>query len=205
MRSVLPKLTFAAMFLLLSLVVLAAPSAQAGELAQQPTGSVPTVTSTPTGPIATVNTDQPQINVRSGPHVNYAEVGVLVAGESVPALGRTAAGTWVQIVYPGVEGGVAWVYANLVTITGGDLPIVEPPPLPTPRVTPTIDPTLASQLILEIPATRLPTYTPPPPLSLLEYESQTALDAGGIPRGLMILFFGVVGLLGALVSFLRGR
>src|SRR5512139_1613262 len=139
-----------------------ASPAQAGRLAQQPTVSIPTVTSSPSGPVVTVNSDQDIINVRSGPSTDYPIVGVLVAGQQVPALGRSAGGDWVEIVYPGVEEGVAWVYSYLVTVNQL-LPIVEPPPTPTPRVTPTIDPTLAAQFVIELAPTRLPTFTPPPP------------------------------------------
>ncbi len=119
--------------------------AAAEENNQQPTVSIATVTGTPEGSRATVNLDNDQINVRSGPSTDYVLVGVMVAGQSAPAIGRSAAGLWVQIIYQGVEGGVAWVYSPLVTITKvGDLPIVEPPPIPTPRVTPTMNATLES-------------------------------------------------------------
>ena len=83
--------------------------------AQQPTVAIPTVTSSPFGPMATVNLDQEQINVRAGPSQDYPIVGVLEQGEKVPALGRSVGGDWVEIVYPVVDGGVAWVYAYLVT------------------------------------------------------------------------------------------
>ncbi len=62
-------------------------------------------------------------------------VGVLIAGQQAEALGRTPGGDWIQIVYAGVPGNVAWVYAPLVQIINlgaGALPIVEPPATPTP-------------------------------------------------------------------------
>ena len=173
--------------------------------AQQPTVAIPTVTGSPSGPIAVVNPDQDQINVRSGPSVNYPIVGVLVAGQRVPALGRSPGGDWVMVDYPGVPEGVAWVYSFLITLQGS-LPVVEPPPTPTPLVTPTIDPTLAAQFLVEIPATRLPTYTAPPPLVLptLPAEAPTTTP-GRIPMGLLIVGMLVLGLFGTLLSFLRGR
>ena len=108
--------------------------ALANPLEQQPTVNIPTVTGSPSGPIAVVNSDQDQINVRSGPSVYYPIVGVLVAGERVPAFGRSPGGDWVLVEYPGVPGGRAWVYSFLITLQGS-LPIVEPPPTPTPMVT----------------------------------------------------------------------
>jgi len=182
-----------------------APAVQASPLAQQPTVAIPTVTGTPSGPVITVNADQDQINVRSGPNTDYPIVGVLVAGQKVPALGRSVGGDWVQIVYPGVEGGVAWVYAYLVT-SNSTLPIVEPPPTPTPRVTPTIDPTLASQYVINLEPTRLPTYTAPPPLAIPTYtEEPVTTNTGGLPMGLIIVGMGVVGIFGLLISLFQRR
>ena len=179
----------------------------ASQSAQQPTVSIATVTGTPEGPSVRVNLDQEQINVRSGPGTDYAIVGVLVAGQTVPAFGKSAAGLWIQIGYAGVEGGIAWVYSPLVTLSqGGELAIVEPPPTPTPRVTPTIDPTLAAQFVVDIPATRMPTFTAPPPLVIpTEAPIEPALATSNFPVGLLIVIFGVVGVFGGLLSLLRGR
>jgi uncharacterized protein YraI len=181
-------------------------SVQLEAYAQQPTVAIPTVTSSPFGAMVTVNSDQDQINVRAGPSQDYPIVGVLEQGEKVPALGRSVGGDWVEIAYPVVDGGVAWVYSYLVTISGGELPVIVPPPTPTPRVTPTIDPTLAAQLIVEIGPTRLPTFTQPPPLEIPTYTQATATRvAGGLPMGFIIIGLAVVGLFGLLVSVFRGR
>lgn len=171
---------------------------------QQPTVSIATVTGTPKGPIAIVYSDpEDQINVRSGPDIFYPKVGVLINRQEVPALARTEGGTWVKIAYPGVPEGVAWVYAPYVRVTG-ELPVVPKPPTPTPETTPTIDPTLASQFISEIPPTRKPTYTPPPPLVIPTYESAPiASGTGGLPSGFILLGLVSVGIFGLIVSFLR--
>ena len=71
--------------------------------AQQPTVAVATVTGTPEGPTARVNSDREQINVRSGPKTSYDLIGVLVAGQVVPAYGKSASGEWIQIAYAGVS------------------------------------------------------------------------------------------------------
>jgi len=172
---------------------------------QIPTVSIPTVTGTPSGAIAIVTMEQDQINVRSGPSTDYPTVGVLIAGQQVPALGRSVGGDWVQIAYPGVPGGVAWVYSPLVELVGS-VSVVEPPPTPTPRTTPTVDPTLAAQFIIEIPPTRLPTFTPPGPLVLPATPSSgLSGSATRVPMGLVIVGMGVIGLFGLLITFLRGR
>ena len=183
-------------------------SASARPVDQQPTVSIATVTGTPTGTIVRVNLDQLEINVRSGPGTEYDIVGVVVAGEELPAYGKSAAGLWIQIYYPGVSAGTAWVYSPLVTvISGGDLPIIEPPPTSTPRVTPTVDPTLAAQFVVEIPATRLPTFTPPSePLLVPTFEpDQLLVSNATFPMGLVIIFLGLFGVIGAVISFTRGR
>jgi len=174
--------------------------------AQQPTVSIPTVTSSPSGTMATVNQDYEQINIRAGPSQDYPAVGVLQQGERVPALGRSVGGDWVQIAYPTVDGGVAWVYTYLVTISGGELPIIVPPSTPTPRVTPTIDPSLAAQFIIVVGPTRLPTFTQPPPLSIPTYVASTGNNVpGGVPMGFIIIGLAVVGLFGLVISVFRGR
>jgi hypothetical protein len=178
--------------------------AQASDSYQQPTVAIPTVTGTVKGPIAIVYSDpEDQINVRSGPDVFYPKVGVLINRQEVPALARTEGGTWVKIVYPGVPEGVAWVYAPYVRVTG-ELPIVPKPPTPTPETTPTIDPTLASQFVAEIPPTRKPTFTPPPPLVIPTYQAvEISTGTGGLPSGFIILGLMSVGVFGLIVSFLR--
>jgi hypothetical protein len=172
--------------------------------AQQPTGSIATVTGTQSGPIITVTYPE-QINVRAGPSsVYYAAIGVLLPGQTAPALGRTAGGEWIQIRYPGVPGDVGWVYAPLVGLTPGFLSIVEPPPTATPRTTPTIDPTLQAAFQAPMTPTRLPTFTPPPPLAVPTFEAQSGVRSG-VPMGLIIIGLAGVGLFGALISFLRGK
>jgi len=177
---------------------------QASDSFQQPTVAIATVTGTPKGPIAIVYSDpEDQINVRSGPDVFYPKVGVLINREEVPALARTEGGIWVKIIYPGVPEGVAWVYGAYVRLTG-ELPIVPKPPTPTPETTPTIDPTLASQFISEIPSTRKPTYTPPPPIIIPTYASSPLITGiGGLPSGFIILGLVSIGVFGLIVSVLR--
>jgi len=173
--------------------------------AQQPTGSVPTVTGTPSGPIVTVvNADG--ANVRAGPSsVYYEKIGPsLIDGQQVPALGRSAGGDWIQILYLGVPGNVGWVYAPLVVLSPGYLPIVEPPPTSTPRVTQVIDPTLIAAFAATGNPTQLPTFTPPPPLVIPTYDVNNG-SLTKIPMGLVIFGLAFIGLFGSAIIFLRRR
>jgi hypothetical protein len=171
---------------------------------QQPTVPIATVTSTPTGPIVTVRSDgEAYINVRSGPSIFYEKIGVLLQGQQIPAKGRSAGGDWILIDYPGVPGGMAWVYAPMVNLTPGQLPIVEPPPLPTPLYTATIDPTLAAQFIVTSMPTRLPTFTEPAPLNIPTYTAEPQSSLSGIPLGLIIIVLIGLGIFIGLFSITR--
>jgi len=195
-------LLFGALFL----IVMAEP-VNAERIAQQPTVEMPTVTSTPGGPYIIVRSDQEAyINVRSGPGIFYEKIGVLLPGQQMPAKGRSAGGDWIVIDYPGVAGGIAWVYAPFVDLTPGTLAIIEPPPTPTPLYTSTIDPTLAAQFIITTAPTRLPTFTEPAPLVIPTYQDE--ISGGvifGIPVGLLILIILSLGIVLGLFAFTQNR
>jgi len=193
-------------FIFLVLISSGSP-VMAAPLAQQPTGEVPTVTSTPRGIYVVVNpitaTDT-QINVRAGPNALTEKVGVLLINQEANAIGRY--GDWVQIEYPGVPGGKAWVFANYVTVIGGNLPLVEPPPTSTPIMTNTVDPTLAAQFLITPDATRLPTFTEPAPLDIPTYEAVTGnAGVGGVPMGLLIVGLGALGIFLGVIALISGR
>ena len=176
--------------------------------AQQPTGSLPTVTGTPPGPSITVDPSLDTIKIYAGPSsFDYPAIGILLANESAPALGRARDRIeWIQIYYPGVPGSKAWVYGLYVKLSpGAFLPFIDIPPTPTPISTPTIDPTLEAAFIGQQTPTRLPTFTPPPPLELPSFTEPTANGTVGIPAGLLILSLGLFGFFGAVISYLRGR
>jgi uncharacterized protein YraI len=153
---------------------------------------------TPTGIFVTVTYTDP-INVRSGPStINYPIVAQLNPGEVVPALGISPGGEWIQISYPG---GTGWVYASFVAISGGELRIIEPPPTPTPLVTSTIDPTLAAAFNVQPTETRLPTFTPPPPLEEIDLTPHVITPRTVAP-GIFIVSLVLLGGVGLVVSFL---
>jgi len=181
---------------------------QIAVFAQQPTGSIPTVTGTPSGPIVKVDLSIPQIRVYAGPgSFDYPAIGVLLAGESAPALGRASGREdWIQIYYPGVPGSIGWVYGLYVSLSPGALlPILEIPATPTALSTPTIDPTLEAAFIGQQTPTRLPTFTPPPPLDLPSFNDVSQSPTASVPVGLLILSLGLFGFFGAVISYLRGR
>ena len=96
----------------------------------------PTETATPTSsatpiPILSTSTNQPisglalwQLNVRSGPGIQYTLLGKINQGENVQINGQDPTGEWLMIVYDDPSG-QAWVTAEYVQYTSaGNLPIV---------------------------------------------------------------------------------
>lgn len=176
-------------------------------LAQQPTGSIPTVTGTAEGPVVTVDGSIHVIRVYAGPSTfDYPSIGVMLANETAPAIGRAKdRPEWIQIRYQGVPGTTGWVYGSYVKLSPGALlPTIEIPATPTPFATPTINPTLQVAYIGQQTPTRLPTFTPPPPLDVPLFTDAGAASRG-IPAGLLIVSLGLFGFLGAVISYLRGR
>ncbi|MEO5886038.1 MAG: hypothetical protein ABIQ77_00100 [Anaerolineales bacterium] len=177
-------------------------------LAQQPTGSVPTVTGTPPGPTIKVDQSLQTVNVFAGPsRFDYPAIGVLLGNETAPAIGRARGREdWILIRYPGVPGSIGWVWGLQVSLSPGALlPIVEVPSTPTPFSTPTINPTLEAAFIGQQTATRLPTFTPPPPLDLPSFTDPATNATTNVPMGFLILGLGLFGFFGAVISYLRGR
>lgn len=204
-RWIRPILLFSILLILIGFSLMG--TAEAGSLPQVPTGSIATVTSTPRGPYVIVNAltaNDTQINVRAGPSVLTEMVGVLLVGQEANAIGRY--GEWVMIEYPGSPTGTAWVYGNLVSLYGGDLPEVEPPATSTPNVTSTVDPTLAAQFLTTPEATRMATYTEPAPLEIPTYTDNAGnTAAGGIPIGLIIVGLGALGIFLGIIAIISGR
>lgn len=168
-------------------------------LAQDPTPS--------SGDVLVTVTYPEQINVRSGPSTVFHEIiGNMQSGETAQALGVSPGRDWVQIAFPQGPGGIGWVHTSLISISSGNLQIIEPPPTPTPRTTPTVDPTLAAAYVFEPTATRMPTFTPPPTLEVLQFtETPVANPGNGIPMGAFMLGSGILGVLGYLISLVRRR
>lgn len=157
---------------------------------------------TQTGVFITVTYTDP-INVRSGPStILYPIIGQLFPGDVIPALGVSPGREWIQISFPGGAGGVGWVYASFVSISGGELRIVEPPPTPTPLVTATFDPTLAAAFTIQPTPTRLPTFTPPPPLTVPQFTEGSPANTPKIPSGIFVISLGIIGSIGLIISFI---
>jgi len=197
---------FKHLFLLVSLLGLLAVSGLKAVVLQAAQAQLPTETLQPTATFGgpTVFASE-QVNVRSGSGTNYDQVGVMVAGQTAPAIGRSAGNEWIQIEYPGAPGSRAWVFALLVSIREGTidaLPPAEVPPTPTLPPTPTFE---SGPAIVGTPSpTRLPTFTPGPPI-VQETFNTPDLGGGGFPPAITIIAFFVIGLFAGVVAILRQR
>jgi len=164
---------------------------------------IPVVAYQGTSVFATVTYTEP-INVRGGPNtVYYPIIGRLSPGDIVPALGVSPGREWVQITYP-PTGATGWVYAIYVSISGGELLVVEAPATSTPPVTATIDATLAAAFNFYPTPSRLPTFTPPPPLNVPQF-TESPTPKTGSSLGLSALGLFVLGGLGAIISIVLRR
>ncbi len=167
--------------------------------------STPTETPTPGGPAPFVTNNYTEaVNVRSGPNSLYSFLGSLPIGATAQALAVSPQHEWIQIAFPSAPDGVGWVYAPFVDLSPGYLRVVEPPPTPTALPTVTNYPTLEAQFQMEPTVTRLPTFTPPPPLAVPTFAAQ-ARSADGFPTGITIVAVAVAGGLVLAVSLLWHR
>lgn len=168
--------------------------------------NTPTFTPIPTATFGGPTVFVPeQVNVRSGPGTDFEQLGVLVAGQTAPALGRTLSNEWVMIEYVGSPNGIAWVFRPLVQIQAGtidELPEVTPPATPTLLPTATFEPGFGPGG--DPLPTRLPTFTAAP---VLPQPSFTEATAPGVifPPILVIAGLFVLGTLSAVLVIIRRR
>jgi len=196
------------MILVLAFIIMNSNKGIRNVSAQQPTGSIPTVTGTPKGPMASLKPGITEnfVNVRSGPSsVQFDIIGIIYIGELVPVKGKSIGGDWLLIEYPGVVNGEGWIWALYMDITPGEIPVVEMPPTPQPKVTFTIDPTMASQFMTTPIATRLPTFTPPPALVIPTYEQDNPQKFAGVPIGFIIIILLGLGIITSLFTYFQSR
>ncbi len=95
------------------------------------------------------------LNVRTGPGLDYQSVGVMPAGQSAQITGQSVDGNWWEIVYPVNSNGRGWVSAS--SQYGASQNTIGVPVAAAPTATPTTPPTPTAT----VPA---PTATPETPV-----------------------------------------
>lgn len=96
-------------------------------------------------PLVTANENN--VNMRSGPGVEYDIVGTLEVGQSLEIVGRNTDSSWWQV---STSDRLSWVAAGVVTVNNADdsIPLVEAPPMPLPtEPLPAIEPTQPTELV----------------------------------------------------------
>ena len=177
--------------------------------AQEATSTLaPTRTPVPTATMGGPHVYVPErVNVRTGPDTTYEQIGVLVSGQTAPAVGRTALGEWIAIEYPGVPDNRAWVYAQLVVVrdaTLDDLARVDLPPTPTRPPAATLLPIPGLGGKSTTAPTRLPTFTPAPPVAVPTFDAPGVVGSS-FPPILGILGLFVLGILAGVLAVLQQR
>lgn len=76
------------------------------------------VTNTPASEIAVMGTVRGEINLRSGPSIDYPRLGVARAGELYEIIAIHSQYPWLRIAIPSLPGGSAWVAEGLLEIEG---------------------------------------------------------------------------------------
>ena len=69
--------------------------------------------------------DAGEVNLRRGPGTTFEVISTAAPGTEFQAIGSSQDGNWIQIEYPDAPTGVAWIYAALVQIGDGGLPVLE--------------------------------------------------------------------------------
>lgn len=108
----------------------------------------PTIAATPTPDGATITIRSSTQNVRTGPGIAYPILGQLSAGEQARVIGASADNAWVVINYRGQQG---WLATYLLDVFGdlNQVPIINPPPIPTPVIPPTQTPSPEPDIVID--------------------------------------------------------
>ena len=199
-------------FLIFGLITIVFLGSSRNPVAAQQLGTAtpsPTVTATVAAgmPYITVTYIEP-INVRTGPgSFDYPVIGSLPVGGTAAAIGRSPAGEWVEIEFPASPRGTAWVYAANVTLSPPNalLPVVEIPPTPAPLQTNTLNPTFVAAFPILPTSTRLPTFTPPPPLAIPTYVNNAPVSSGRTITAWLMVGLASIGILGMILTSFRRR
>jgi hypothetical protein len=69
----------------------------------------------------------------------------------------------------------------------------------------TINPTFAAAFVFQPTSTRMPTFTPPPPLEIPQFSDEIAKRPSGIPTGWLVTGLLLVGVAGYSITLLVAR
>lgn len=123
-----------------------------------------------------------EANLRSGPGIEFDQVGKIMAGASYEILGRSEYVPWLLIIYPSGESSTGWVYQDLVTTTAAiaDIPIVSEdallPSVPSAQLSPS--PTTTMVETTSSLSTPIATPSPLPAAVYLETDAEVNIRFG---------------------------
>jgi hypothetical protein len=96
-------------------------------------GAPPTPSRTPTPPGPAFAEPIDEANVRSGPGIDFDRLGTIYNGDEYVVIGAHREYPWYQIEFADSPTGTAWVYRDLVVLSGNvqNVPLIEGPMIPT--------------------------------------------------------------------------
>ncbi len=106
---------------------------------------VPPLTPIPTTEAPTPESGKPSLvatsttYIHAGPSPQYPQVGLIQAGLSAEVIGTNPQHDWWAIKFPDAPNGTGWVPDRAVSTSNvANVPVLQPPPLPTPTTAPPI-------------------------------------------------------------------
>ncbi len=108
-------------------------AAEAADVQTDTPAPIPTITVAPSPSAPMASPSNQAVNCRSGPALGWGVLTLVQFGQSVEIVGKNVDASWVEVKNPAVAGGVCWVSAGVVTITGNlnSVPMVAAPIPPT--------------------------------------------------------------------------
>ena len=88
-----------------------------------PTETIELPAAPPTDPVAVPAFCHDTAQLYAGPGIHFEEVGLLIANDALPVIGRSHDGRWLKLLYPNTNNSTAWVSLEDAITTAGQLPI----------------------------------------------------------------------------------
>jgi uncharacterized protein YraI len=166
------------------------PATATAVAATEPTTSTTGTEGAPpaaSGAASITNKDNEFVNVRTGPGLTFSILGQVRQTQTANVKGKSEDGKWWQIEFAGGEGGLGWIFSDLVQFTGNAsaVPVIK---VAVPTAAPAaVQPTAAPVVPLAPTAPPAPAAPTSPPAALLPYSQSDSFrprnDIGDVPLG----------------------
>jgi uncharacterized protein YraI len=116
---------------------------------------LPSITPSPTPPLALAFPKDQRLNCRYGPGTAYEIIGDLEVDQSARIAGRNADDSWWYVEDPGNPGTFCWIFAELTETLGNTsgMPVIAPPAVGVTKISVAVDPPHRSVSCVAFPQT----------------------------------------------------